>query len=617
MRRKAVWLVVCCLMALSLVMTSCGKAEETQTSETPVTVTGGTTTVTTGGGTTTTTTTTTTQGATVDPEKPRYGGTLRVSLGSDIVDFDEVYGFHASPATVIQMTHEELWTGDWSRGPAGTGEVTWDIGGNDVWEYKTGAVVESWNISQPDSATVTIRKGIHWAQNGLPGGKLVNGRELTADDVYFTLTMYRDSPRAYLHAQPGVNTTVITLVDDSTVKFEFEPGYKAAVIMRYFDFASIVPREVYEVFKDDARNWDKILGSGAFMITDFVQGSGVTLKKNPNWWRKNPCGKGEGDKLPYLDGINALIIPDASTAEAAFRTGKLDRWQGTWETGPQMLQQRPDAGYSTSIFDGGFNTHFNIYAPPFDDVNVRRAMMMAIDWDAMVNDLFGGEAEVLTWPVTYNSAYGRMYLGIDDPDCPDAVKELYVQNLAEAKTLMTDAGYPNGFTTTVICPNTPTTVVDYYSVLANDWAEINITLNLDVKEYGTHTSIYRAKTWTELCYSSMGGLSSELAAMTNIRGAGFANASSLDEPKVEETYNKVQQYLIAGEQNAAMDAYREMLKWLDAQVFAISYPKAPGYTLWQPWVKNYHGENSIGNWNTNGWVGYIWYDTDLKKQLGY
>jgi len=615
MNKKVVWLVVSCIMALSLVMTSCGTAED---DDPAVTVSGGGATVTTGGGTTTGGNGDEPQQTEqVDSDRPKYGGTLRVSLGSDIVDFDEVYGFHAAPATVIQMTHEELWTGDWARGPAGTGEVTWDIGGNDVWEYKTSSIAESWEITEPDNCTVHIQKGIYWAENGLPGGNLVGGRELTGDDVYFTHTMYRDNPRAYLHSQPGVSDTVITLVDDWTIKYEFDPGYKAAVIMRYFDFASIVPREIYETFEEDARSWQNILGCGAYMITDFVQGSGVTLKRNPNWFRTNPTGPGEGDQLPYMDGISALIIPDASTAEAAFRTGKLDRWAGTWETGPQMLVQRPDALYSTSIFDGGFNTHFNLYAPPYDDIRVRRAMMMGINWDAMVNDLFGGTAEILTWPVTYNSAYAGLYLGLDDPDCPESVKELYVYNPDKAKQLLTEAGYPNGFETTVICPNTPTTVVDYYSVLADDWSQIGITLNLDVKEYGTHTSIYRAKTWTELCYSSMGGLSAELAAMTNIRGPGFANASSLEEPEVDAAYEKVQERLVAGDQNGAMAEYRELMKWFHDQVFAISYPKAPGYTLWQPWLKNYAGENSLGNWNTNKWVGYVWIDTDLKKELGY
>ena len=77
------------------------------------------------------------------------------------------------------------------------------------------------------------------------------------------------------------------------------------------------------------------VGTGAFMITDFVPGSVATLKRNPNYWDKDPIGPGKGNALPYIDELRYLIIPDASTREAAMRTGKIDQWGLTgdqWET---------------------------------------------------------------------------------------------------------------------------------------------------------------------------------------------------------------------------------------------------------------------------------------------
>ncbi len=76
------------------------------------------------------------------------------------------------------------------------------------------------------------------------------------------------------------------------------------------------------------QDWRNSVGTGPFMLTDFVSNSKATFVRNPNYWMKNPCGPGEGDQLPYVDGVKLLIIPDPATAVSAFRTGKLDLLSG-------------------------------------------------------------------------------------------------------------------------------------------------------------------------------------------------------------------------------------------------------------------------------------------------
>jgi hypothetical protein len=51
------------------------------------------------------------------------------------------------------------------------------------------------------------------------------------------------------------------------------------------------------------------------------------------------------------------------------------------------------------------------------------------------------------------------------------------------------------------------------------------------------------------------------------------------------------------------------------QDWAVPYPKAPGYRLWWPWVKNYHNEFSIGYWNEGNWAKWTWIDQDLKAKM--
>jgi len=600
--KRYVFGLIIILVTASLVLMSCGG--EPSTTTTPQT-------------TTSKPPTTSVPPTTTKSDAPQYGGTLIKGYGMDVVGFDEVIGFHANPTMPIHLTNEELWTGDWAKGPAGTNDTAWDIGGLDRWDQKTGSIAESWDFTEPGTSVWHIRQGIHWWLNpDSEASRLVNGRELDAHDVVYSLKMYTSIARSYLYNQPGLKNAEITALDDWTVKCKVQPLYHMNAIMRFGDFASIVPPEVVDKY-GDMGDWTRAEGTGPFMLTDYVAGSSVTMTKNPTYWDKDPVGLGKGNQLPYLDEIRLLIIPDASTMESAFRTAKIDQFGTDWETAPRLLAENPELKYGVNIFDGGFNTHFYVGNPIFSNKNVRRAMMMAIDWDAIVNDLFGGEAEINTWPVTYNKAYEDLYLSLDDPDCPDSVKELYKLNLEKAKQLLTDAGYPEGFKTNVICPST-SAVVDYFSVIKEMWSKVGIDLNIDTRESAVHTGIWRSMKWDELCYSSMGGLGTALVG-GNIYGIGnSANGGRVDDKYVEEQVLKMINIVStkgpAGIPEASK-VHREMMKYVLDQVWVIPYPKPPGYRLWWPWVKNYRNEFAVGYWNEGNWSKWTWVDQDLKEEM--
>jgi peptide/nickel transport system substrate-binding protein len=565
--------------------------------------------------TTTQTAPATTGPATGSPasDVPKYGGTLVKGYTTDVVGFDEVIGFHANPTVPMHLTNEELWGGDWAKGPAGTGQAEYDIGGADRWDLKAGVIAESWDFPQPGTSVWHIRHGIHWWLNqNSEASRLVAGRELTADDVVATLNMYIKTPRAYLASQPGLKDAVITSPEPWTVKITIDPLYAANAIMRFGDFASIVPPEVVKKY-GDMSDWRTAEGTGPYMLTDYVSGSSVTLKRNPTYWDKDPVGPGKGNQLPYLDEVRFLIIPDASSMEAAFRTAKIDQTGADWETGPRLLKENSKLLSGKNTFDGGFNTHFNVEGNPlFKDIRVRRAMMMAVNWQSLVKDLFGGDAQINVWPVTYNKQYASLYLSLDDPDCPASVKELYKFDLEKAKSLMKEAGYPNGFKTTVICSN-GTTVVDYYSVIKGMWSKLGIDLTIDARESAVHTSVWRGQQWTDLCYSSMGGLGTAFTG-GNIYGDQSSNGSRVHDKVVEAAVKQMITAVSTQGQGAADKIHRELMKYVLDQAWAVPYPKAPGYRLWWPWVKNYHNEFSVGYWNEGNWSKWTWIDQDLKAK---
>ena len=207
-------------------------------------------------------------------DKPQYGGQIVLGNSVNVGDFDEVYGFFGPPElNTMQMTNEELWVGDWAKGPAGTNETDFSAFRT---QFDTGQVAESWDFSQLTQGVMvfTIRKGIHWALNpASEASRLVNGRELTADDVVFSLKQLLTNPRAYLYtAYPDLRTASITAPDKYTVKFVCPPESTANALTRITECAHIVPQEVVQKY-GNMIDWRNSVGSGPFMLTDFVDNS--------------------------------------------------------------------------------------------------------------------------------------------------------------------------------------------------------------------------------------------------------------------------------------------------------------------------------------------------------
>jgi len=88
-------------------------------------------------------------------------------------------------------------------------------------------------------------------------------------------------------------------------------------------------------------NWHNAIGTGPYEVSDFVDSSSATLVKNPNYWGYDE--RYPQNKLPYLNQVNFLIIPNSATALAAFRSGKIDVIeQQTLQSSQAMKQTNPD-----------------------------------------------------------------------------------------------------------------------------------------------------------------------------------------------------------------------------------------------------------------------------------
>jgi len=160
MIKKTVWLLVSCLMVLTLIISSCGEDEEGAPGDGDDEVVGAT--------------------------EPQYGGTITTAMAGDYLSWDptlapDIFCGH------MMFTHNEYIQGDWTKGPNGSGETDWEIGFLGRVELLTGELAESWEM--PDSTTIILhlREGVRY-HNRPP----VNGRELTAEDAAWSIAKFID-----------------------------------------------------------------------------------------------------------------------------------------------------------------------------------------------------------------------------------------------------------------------------------------------------------------------------------------------------------------------------------------------------------------------------------------
>ena len=549
-------------------------------------------------------------------EAPKYGGEIVIGSAYNIIDFDGVYGFEGNPGPLpMHLTNEELWIGDWTLGPAGKGITFWAA---DRPQFKTGAVAESWDFSQAAQGTLIfkLRHGIRYAQNpNSEAAKLVGGRELVADDVVYSIMEQATNPRSFLYGDaPYLRNGQITAPDKYTLSVKVDPQSVVATITRVTDFLRVVPPEVSKKY-GDMRDWHNNVGSGPFILTDFVDSSSLSFVKNANYWMKDPIGPGQGNQLPYADSVKVLMIPEQSTREAAMRAGKIDVISGlTFEAGPAMMKQVPQLRYRKAGKNGSPGvTSMRVDKAPFSDIRVRRALMMALDFNAINKNLFGDDARTLTWPVGYYDEYKDAYLGLDDPAMPASVKELYSYSPDKAKQLLADAGFPNGFKASMVIRQ-DATIIDYYSMLQAMWAKIGVNINLDIKEYAVYMSMLRGRAYDQMEYGTYSPIAN-LYSCTAYQGDTQTNSSYVPpDPTVEKA--KAQMQALAVTSPAEADKiHKELMKYVLDQAWAIPYPAPANYVLWWPWLKNYYGITSVGYIDEPNWTLFAWVDQSLKKSI--
>ena len=230
---------------------------------------------------------------------------------------------------------------------------------------------------------------------------------------------------------------------------------------------------------------------------------------------------------------------------------------------------------------------------------------MAIDYEGIIEGYYKGNG-ILTPTLTAPAL---------DPDgaflyenLPADVKEAYTYNPERARELLAEAGYPDGFKTTI---TTSPDRADLVSLVVGWWNDVGIEAEIEIAEVGALWGIILGHTM-ETPLATAWGFGSEGPGVYSHNEAGelyLYNGGLVDCPKCDEWYIEL---------NTAFDDDRRaelyMLGSMEALVnqFQIVLPAEIQYNFWQPWVGGYRGETSSGFYNGSAIWNFIWVDEDLK-----
>ena len=269
-------------------------------------------------------------------------------------------------------------------------------------------LAESWTASE-DLRT--------WTFKLRPNVKFHHGRTLDAEDVVATVTRILD-PKTGSRARSNLAMVKsVQAIDPLTVKFDLE--------FPYAGFADIfADRQLRIIAKDRISTLStEPIGTGPFMFKSWAPGDRMELVRYPGYFEKD---------LPKLDAVTVRIIPEAAARIAALESGSIDIvWNLPYES-VEKLKKSPTVrvdSVSTATWDGVI---INNERPPFNDIRVRKALALTIDKAALVELALFGQGEPTHSPIPPSHPYFNRSIGFPEPD------------IAAAKKLLAEAGYPNG-----------------------------------------------------------------------------------------------------------------------------------------------------------------------------
>jgi peptide/nickel transport system substrate-binding protein len=384
-------------------------------------------------------------------DKPRTGGQLRVALAGDPPSLD----MHQEQTFMVTIPLSPVYNTLVHFDPHGYPKIIGDL-------------AKSWKMS-PDGMTYTFT--LH------QGVKFHDGSPLTSADIKASWDKIVFPPEGVVSPRRSNYQAIKSIETPDPYTVVFHLDYPSASFLSMLAHpASFIYAKKY---LDQDINWYKknTMGTGPFKLKDYVRGSSLELEKNPNYWKPG---------LPYMDSIKYYIIKDDGARAKAIRSDRADvEFRGLAPAEVEAIQGQ--MGDKVTVAYPGQPVHWgiaiNVDKKPFDDERVRKALSLALDRYDMAKTLA---------PLTGLDTVGG-------PQPPGALGALTTEelqqlpgfgkdhqaNLQEAKKLLAEAGYPNGFKTVLTNRSVKLPYIDLGVYLVSAWKKIGVEAEHKLEESAT------------------------------------------------------------------------------------------------------------------------------------
>ena len=470
-------------------------------------------------------------------EKPRRGGLMNVALAANPPSLDVHQEQTFAVAQPLSPIYNNLIVFDPHNYPQLIGDLA-----------------KSWSVSADSlTYTFTLHEGVTFH----------DGSPLTSADVKASWDRMVFPPEGVVSPRRGNYPMIksIEAPDPSTVVFHLHyPSPSFLTNMAHP--ANFIYAKKY---LDQDQNWYKknTMGSGPFKLKQYVHGASFEMERNPKYWKPG---------LPYLDGIKYYIIADDGARAKAIRSGRVDvelRFLPPGEVDAIKAQMGDKVVVAAIQNIGNFGVTINVDKKPFDDERVRKALSLALDRYDMLTTLrsFTNLAAVggimhpgSKWALSQEELQQFPGFGKD-----------YEANLKEAKRLLAEAGYPNGFKTVLTNRNIKIPYIDLAVYIISAWKKVGVEAEHKVEESATWSKSRVARDFELLVdpYGSATVGDPDEMLDKFVTGAS-ENWGRLSDPVVDKLYEQ---------QSQEMDEQKriELVKQIDRRVLEKAW-RIPG--LW-------------------------------------
>ncbi|MCL2007884.1 MAG: ABC transporter substrate-binding protein [Treponema sp.] len=372
------------------------------------------------------------------------------------------------------------------------------------------AIAESYSIEDNGLTYVfTLRLGVRFH----------DGSEVSISDVVFSLNYGREAGFAGFNRIESIeavssSTIRITLIEEDT---EFLP----------FLTLAIVPESNSERERNP-------IGTGPYSIESYAPQQTLVLERNPHYWQSG---------LPHLDRVTIVFVADSNALLTGLMGGNIEGANITGSQISQLDSRQFDIipWYSNMVQLLALNNE----ARPLDDIRVRLAINHAIDISEIIDIAFFGMGEPSGSPLIPGLSF--VY--------EESLRDPFPRDINLARSLLAEAGYPNGFTFEIAVASNFTMHVDTAQVIINQLADIGIEGRIRLVDWATWLSdIYRNRDYEGTIISlDANNISPRtfLARYATGVGSNFINFSSPDFDRVfSETFRET-------DENRRASLYRE------------------------------------------------------------